>query len=57
MSNKAQKSLDKLITITTRVFEDDVKKLKERAAREYVPWQVLLRLTIRRALAKEATIK
>jgi predicted DNA binding CopG/RHH family protein len=43
----------KLTTVTTRLFTDDVEELKRRAAIEFTPWQVSLRLLVRRALRGE----
>ena len=39
-----------LVIVTTRLFEDDLKELRQRADRERTAWQVLLRQLIHAAL-------
>lgn len=43
----------KLTPVNTRLFADDVKAIKEIAAEQGLPWQVELRLLVRRALKGE----
>lgn len=43
----------KLIGVNTRLFADDVDTLKRMAAESTLPWQVELRLLVRRALRGE----
>lgn len=42
-----------MVDIHTRLFADDLKKLKQIAAKKRVPWQVELRLLVHRALDVE----
>lgn len=49
MSNETPK----LRTIYTRLFEDDVKEIQRIAALSALPWQIELRLLVRRALRGE----
>ena len=48
MSNK-----NKLHPVNTRLFADDVKQLQRIAETQGIPWQVELRLLVRRALKGE----
>lgn len=44
---------NELIGVHTRLFKDSVEALKQAAASSGIPWQVELRLLVRRALRNE----
>lgn len=48
-----QEAPPQLVEVHTRLFADDVEELKRRAAQGGLPWQIEVRLTIRRALRGE----
>jgi hypothetical protein len=49
----AETPTPQLVEVHTRLFAEDVVELKRRAAQQGLPWQIELRLTIRRALKGE----
>lgn len=45
-----------LVEIHSRLFADDVARLKKRAAEKRIGWQVELRLLVHKALQDEGTV-
>lgn len=50
MGRKTKPKSMKLEEVHARLFPDDVRKLKQIAARKLIPWQTELRLLVHRAL-------
>lgn len=50
---KRPRSENKLMEVHSRLFAADVAELKRRAETAGIPWQIELRLLVRRALAGE----
>ncbi len=46
--------LVQLVQVNTRLFRKDIKTIKARAVANGLPWQIELRLLVRRALQAEA---